>query len=175
MTVAEAKVEDPASGADGITYVRGDACQPRGNGPAIIAHVCDDQGGWGRGFVLAVSRLWPEPKQQYRDWANDQWPEHLPLGEIQLVPVQTPPQRSLWVANMIAQASYMNGQRRLVLRYDALEWALKRLADRAHALRAQVHMPRIGCGLDGGDWAQVQPLIQRLLVQTGVSCTIYDL
>ncbi|EGJ73150.1 hypothetical protein STTU_0361 [Streptomyces sp. Tu6071] len=44
-----------------ITYVRGDATAPRGRGPRVIAHVCDDRGGWGKGFVLALSRRWPEP------------------------------------------------------------------------------------------------------------------
>lgn len=175
MTAVEARQLDQPVTDDRITYVRGDACKPQGDAPAIIAHVCNDQGGWGRGFVLAVSRHWSEPKQQYRNWTNDRWPENLPLGEIQLVAVQESPRRPLWVANMIAQAGYAGGSRRLALRYDALEWALKRLADRALELEAQIHMPRIGCGLAGGDWTLVQPLIQRLLVQAGVSCTVYDL
>ena len=175
MTALDVEQGDPTAGADGITYVHGNACKHWGDAPAIIAHVCNDQGGWGRGFVLAISGRWPEPKLQYRSWANEQWPENLPLGEIQMVPVQQAPQRPLWVANMIAQAGYVGRGRSIALRYDALEWALKRLADRALDLGAQVHMPRIGCGLAGGTWDQVQPLIQRLLVQAGVSCTVYDL
>ncbi|MEV6001124.1 Appr-1-p processing protein, partial [Streptomyces griseomycini] len=27
-------------------------------GVKVIAHVCNDIGGWGKGFVLAVSRRW---------------------------------------------------------------------------------------------------------------------
>ena len=45
----------------------------------IIAHVCNDSGGWGRGFVLALSKKWPEPESKYRQWfyegatANPNW------------------------------------------------------------------------------------------------------
>ncbi len=34
----------------------------------MVAHVCNDIGGWGKGFVLAVSRRWPEPEAAYRAW-----------------------------------------------------------------------------------------------------------
>ncbi|MFJ5832567.1 hypothetical protein [Streptomyces sp. NPDC093089] len=47
---------------NGITYVRGDATAPHGKGVKIVAHVCNDLGGWGKGFVVAVSRRWPEPE-----------------------------------------------------------------------------------------------------------------
>ena len=32
-----------------INYVKGDATAPSGNGPMIIAHICNDVGGWRRG------------------------------------------------------------------------------------------------------------------------------
>lgn len=38
-----------------IKYVIGDATEPQGTGRKIIAHVCNDCGGWGAGFVLALS------------------------------------------------------------------------------------------------------------------------
>jgi O-acetyl-ADP-ribose deacetylase (regulator of RNase III) len=53
-----------------ITYLIGDATAPGGRGPGVIAHVCNDSGGWGKGFVLAVSRRWPEPEAAYRRWAR---------------------------------------------------------------------------------------------------------
>ncbi|MBV8077676.1 MAG: Appr-1-p processing protein, partial [Planctomycetaceae bacterium] len=37
-----------------IRYLRGDATQPQATGPRIIAHLCNDQGGWGQGFVAAL-------------------------------------------------------------------------------------------------------------------------
>jgi hypothetical protein len=34
----------------------------------VIAYICNDLGGWGKGFVLAISRKWPQPERDYRDW-----------------------------------------------------------------------------------------------------------
>ena len=35
-------------------------------------------------------------------------------------------------------------------------------------------MPRIGCGLAGGKWSVVEPLIEQQLVAAGVAVTVYD-
>lgn len=51
-----------------ITYLKGDATNPMGKGNKIIAHICNDVGGWGKGFVLAISRKWKEPEKAYRKW-----------------------------------------------------------------------------------------------------------
>ena len=39
---------------EALRIIKGDATAPQGSGTKIIAHVCNDQGGWGKGFVLAV-------------------------------------------------------------------------------------------------------------------------
>ncbi|MFG2126703.1 hypothetical protein ACGFNV_02690 [Streptomyces sp. NPDC048751] len=87
-----------------IRYVRGDATAPSVKGVKVIAHVCNDIEGWGKGFVVALSRP----------------------------------------------------------------------ADEALALEASVHMPRIGCGLAGGKWSRVEPLIAERLVKRGAAVTVYD-
>ncbi|EPJ40147.1 hypothetical protein STAFG_2811 [Streptomyces afghaniensis 772] len=35
-------------------------------------------------------------------------------------------------------------------------------------------MPRIGCGLAGGKWSRVEPLIEERLIRRGISVTVYD-
>lgn len=40
----------------GITYLKGDATAPQAKGVKLIVHVCNDLGGWGKGFVPALSR-----------------------------------------------------------------------------------------------------------------------
>lgn len=47
-----------------ITYITGDATRPQDQGAKIIVHICNDIGGWGKGFVVAISRRWPEPEQR---------------------------------------------------------------------------------------------------------------
>jgi hypothetical protein len=51
-----------------IVYTVGDATKPEGKGRKIIAHVCNDTGAWGRGFVLALSKLSPTPERAFREW-----------------------------------------------------------------------------------------------------------
>jgi O-acetyl-ADP-ribose deacetylase (regulator of RNase III) len=153
-----------------ITYIRGDATAPSGKGVKLIAHVCNDLGGWGKGFVMALSRRWPEPEKAYRVWHRDRAKNDFGLGAIQLVRVE----RYLWVANMIGQRGTRTGSKGVPVRYEAIDTALGRLADEATGLGASVHMPRIGCGLAGGKWSRVEPLIKERLVGRGVAVTVYD-
>ncbi|MFH8448226.1 macro domain-containing protein [Streptomyces fungicidicus] len=154
----------------GITYVRGDATVPSVKGVKIVAHVCNDIGGWGKGFVLAVSRRWPEPERAYRAWHRERASNDFALGALQLVQVE----RYVWVANMIGQRGVRTGSKGVPVRYEAIGTALGLLAGRATELNASVHMPRIGCGLAGGTWSRVEPLITERLVRRGVPVTVYD-
>ncbi|WP_081238726.1 macro domain-containing protein [Streptomyces viridosporus] len=154
----------------GITYVRGDATVPSVKGVKIVAHVCNDIGGWGKGFVLALSRRWPEPEAAYRAWHRDRASNDFALGAVQLVQVE----RYVRVANMIGQRGTRTGSKGVPVRYEAIDTALTRLAGHAADLGASVHMPRIGCGLAGGKWSRVEPLITERLVKRGIPVTVYD-
>lgn len=113
---------------------------------------------------------WPEPEAAYRAWHRDRAGNDFGLGAVQVVPVD----RYVWVANMIGQRGIRRGSKGVPVRYDAIDRALDRLADRAVELEASVHMPRIGCGLAGGSWERVEPLIAQRLVRRGIAVTVYD-
>ncbi|MFE0515517.1 macro domain-containing protein [Streptomyces sp. NPDC058964] len=153
-----------------ITYVRGDATAPSGKGVKVIAHVCNDLGGWGKGFVLALSRRWPEPEARYRAWHRGRAANDFGLGAVQLVRAE----RYVWVANMIGQRGTRTGSKGAPVRYEAIDTALARLADEVIELGASVHMPRIGCGLAGGKWSRIEPLVTERLVRRGIAVTVYD-
>ncbi|WP_228098667.1 hypothetical protein [Pedobacter sp. MC2016-24] len=53
-----------------INYLTGDATNPAYSGNKIIVHVCNDIGGWGKGFVMAISKRWKEPEKRYREWSK---------------------------------------------------------------------------------------------------------
>ena len=150
--------------------VRGDATSPQAKGPKIVAHVCNDLGGWGKGFVLAVSRRWPEPERDYRQWHRHRAGNDFGLGAVRLVRVAP----DLWVANMVGQRGMRRGSAGPPIRYDAVERCLTAVADRAEELGSSVHMPRIGCGLAGGSWQRIEPLIRRALSERGIPVTVYD-
>lgn len=151
-----------------INYLEGDATAPIGEGPAIIAHICNDLGAWGKGFVLAVSKKWPAPEVQYKQWHSSS--ENFQLGEVQFVQVSP----LFYVANMIGQKGIRRGKNRKPIRYVAVEDCLQKVAEKALELGASVHMPRIGCGLAGGTWEEIEPIIQRCLTEKGISVYIYD-
>jgi O-acetyl-ADP-ribose deacetylase (regulator of RNase III) len=153
-----------------ITYVRGDATAPSVKGVKVIAHVCNDIGGWGKGFVLALSRRWPEPEAAYRAWHRRRASNDFGLGAVQLVQVEP----YVWVANLVGQRGVGTGSKGVPVRYEAIDAALARLAGEAAELDASVHMPRIGCGLAGGKWSRVEPLITERLVRRGIAVTVYD-
>ncbi|MBR7838006.1 Appr-1-p processing protein [Actinospica durhamensis] len=159
------------TGSDtGITYIRGDATSPHGKGRKLIAHVCNDLGGWGKGFVLAVSKRWPQPETEYRRWHKERATNGFGLGALQVVRVE----RYIWVANMIGQHGIRPGSKGPPIRYDALDTALAKLALEARDLGATVHMPRIGCGLAGGSWDRVEPLITQRLTDADITVCVYD-
>lgn len=164
-----------------IEYVRGDATYPRQDEVGLIIHICNDRGGWGRGFVLALSKRWSAPETEYRRWhrtdLNSQG-EPFELGNIQCVQVSP----SLSVINMIAQTGYGKNNRALhkssepdatpPIRYDALEKCLEKVAIIARELGASVHMPRIGCGLAGASWDLIEPIVVRQL--SDLTVIVYD-
>lgn len=144
-----------------IHYLRGDATRPAVPGPKIIAHGCNNVGAWGAGFVLAVSRRWEEPEGAYHDWFEESTPS---IGEVQFVGVEP----ELWVANMITQT--LGGPK--PLSYAGLEACLQAVAKFAKTNSASVHMPRVGCGLAGGTWDRVGPLVEDVLKD--IEVYVYD-
>lgn len=158
-----------------ISYVVGDATDPQVPGHKIIAHVCNDLGGWGSGFVLSVSKRWQQPEKQYRELRSLlqlEPDETIPLGTTQLVRVAS----DIEVANMVAQQGYRPRGGIPAIRYNFLDECLREILRhvKEELGDASVHMPRIGCGLAGGKWSEVEPIVNRVLVQNGVKTYVYD-
>ena len=157
-----------------ITYLNGDATDPQVEGHKIIAHICNDIGGWGRGFVLSLTQRYPAAEKAYRNWnvEGEMGPDDKPfrLGEVQLIRVGDDVQ----VVNMIAQHGIMPKNEMPPIRYEALERCLVSLEAYAKFYDASIHMPRIGCGLAGGKWQYIEPLIEARLASKGVQVYVYD-
>lgn len=155
-----------------ITYIIGDATRPAGIGNKVIVHCCNDVGGWGAGFVLALSRRWPEPEASYRAWAEGEIvsPE-FKLGAVQFVPVS----ESITVANLIGQSGcgFFNGKP--PVRYEAICTGLRSVAAYAGETKASVHMPKMGAGLAGGDWGRIESLIRQQLSDQDIPVIVYTL
>jgi len=153
-----------------IHYVIGDATAPQGSGNKIITHICNDIGAWGAGFVLALSRRWRAPEIAYR--FNKKWK----LGTVDFVRVEP----TIIVANMVAQHGISDSRVKGVvdadskppIRYGAVRACLAEVNDQAFHTGSTIHMPRIGCGLAGGKWEEIEKIIKDVI---SVDVYVYDL
>jgi len=155
-----------------IVYVTGDATFPMGTGRKLVIHICNDVGGWGSGFVIAVSKRWAAPEIHYRALAEKArgLGNFIQLGEVQFVEVGD----NIIIGNMIAQhmTQWLDGVP--PIRYEALSIALDMVAQYALKHGCTVHGPRFGSALAGGDWDRIAALVEKKIVAKGIPVTIYD-
>jgi len=151
-----------------INYLDGDATNPQSEGQKLIIHVCNDIGAWGQGFVLAISKRWDKPEYEYHKWKNSG--KLFSLGEVQFVEVTS----DIIVANMVGQRGIRRNFSKPPIRYKAIDTCLSKVADKAIELNASIHMPRIGCGLAGGQWSEIETLIKKNLISRNLDVFVYD-
>ena len=152
-----------------LTFVYGDATEPRQSGCRIIAHIVNDKTpNWGAGFAKQVMIKWNFVQQDFRQWHTES-SHNLCLGNTHITDVTS----DLSILHMVAQRGYGPSTKPRI-RYAALRKCLEQLAEVAEKRRATVHMPRIGTGQARGHWGIIQELINDTIVWRGVDVTIYD-
>lgn len=160
---------DATSPVPQLSRVYGDATEPRGPGPHLIAHVVNDKTpNWGAGFAREVKKKWPSVQDDFKRWANE--PGKLALGNSHLTTISS----GASIVHMIAQHGYGPSPRPRI-RYAALRKCLEQLAEHAVKQGASVHVPRIGTGQAGGRWEIIRELLDESLVRRGIHVTVYDL
>ena len=178
------KLAEKVAEIGSLVHLVGDATRPVRHmaEKILVAHVVNDEGVWGRGFVMALSNRDRHPEMEYRTWHAKAAMDHRSiLGHVQVVPFAPLGRRNtnfnIWVANMCAQRGWRRGdgdpqalnEEALVqcLR-DVARWVTEGKYDR-------VVMPRIGAGLGGARWEDVERLIRAELCEKGVHVTVYSL
>lgn len=137
-----------------ITYIKGDATEPTGNGLKVIPHVTNNKGAWGSGFVLSLSKKWGGPEYYYKQAAAE---GKLKLGLTQMIQVAD----DIYVANMCAQTFYNKLSSGIPLKYWALQRCMQTVATFCHVKNASIHCPQFGAGLAGGDWNRIEKMINQ--------------
>jgi hypothetical protein len=153
-----------------IKYIKADATDPKGEGKKLLIHCCNDIGGWGAGFVTALSKRWKEPEEKYRLWYKSG--KNFELGNIQPVKVE----KDIAVVNMIGQegVGYKNGVP--PIRYKAVESCLLKVADLALKYNASIHCPYLMCcDLAGGEWETIENMLIEAFSVLDIDVTVYDL
>ena len=139
-----------------VAHVTGDATRPQGDGHKIIAHIVNDRGGWGAGFSGALSDAYPEAEHAYRRAS-------LGLGDTLIQAIDP----DLTIVHLCAQRGYRGPNNPQPLDYTALRTCLAALRFSTPP-GTTIHMPRIGGGLGGGDWATIEALIAEELADLPV-------
>lgn len=152
-----------------IKYLKGDATCPIGDGKKVIVHICNNKGAWGAGFVLAISNKWKNPEKYYRASFNTSTPPQ--LGDIQICETDD---EHIQVINMIAQDGFVSFNKPVAVFVKHLHKCLKEVSEIATVDKASVHMPRIGCGIGGGDWAEIERIIKDTLCKSDIDVFVYD-
>ena len=138
----------------------------------IIVHGCNCHGVMGSGVAAAVRDTYPMAYIHYRQRYEN---AGLQLGDVIFVgnPANESASRhvrgatsmphEIIVANALTQFDYGREPGRVYVDYDALEAAFWRIRAVAKMTGLPVHFPLIGCGLAGGDWSRVEPIIEAAL------------
>lgn len=148
-----------------LKYVKGDLFDVKSG---IIAHCVNCRGAFGSGVAGQIAKLYPGAKTAYiMVHERSGWQ----LGKIQFIQVTANP--DLIIANVAGQDDY--GTDRVQVDYSALAIGLEKVFKFAELEDLPVALPKIGCGLAGGNWETVERIITTLLMKYPISVTIYEL
>ena len=161
-----------------ITNVRGDATSPQTTAPnevVIIPHCCNNKGGWGKGFVLALSKKWGEPEQVYRRFCinNKGFPI---LGKVCYSKIND----HLVIANMIGQDGTVSADNPKPVKYWALANCMAEVVGYIDMIKNQtnnpvvIHTPKFGSDLAGGNWEFILELIDEIWCRVGIDVVVYE-
>lgn len=97
------------------------------------------------------------------------------FSKFELIDNNYPNTKSLYVINSYTQygfgSNHLNGTK-TPLDYEALTLCMRKIN---HKFKGKhIGLPRIGCGLAGGDWNMVKSIIQKELRNCDVTVVIYN-
>lgn len=144
----------------------------------IVPHVCNNVDSFGAGFAAGVTKHYPIVKQNYHLLGSHFLKNN--FGYVQFVEVAKDNTYGykLVFANMIAQNGTISKLNPRPLNYYALVKSMVAVAAYAQNnfdpdQRVQIHAPKFGSGLAGGNWHFIEDLIKD--IWSKIPVFIYDL
>lgn len=143
----------------------------------VVPHVCNNINLFGAGFAAAVAKNYPEVKENFHLLGNK-----AVLGHSQFVQVYRDKKfnHQIIFANMIAQNGVLSSSNARPLNYYALATCManvdayiKKHSDSETTI--QIHAPKFGSGLAGGNWLFIQELISDIWKDYPVFVYSYNL
>lgn len=141
---------------------------PQNGCSVIIPHICNNIDVFGGGFSGDLAKKFPQVQDNFHLLGKK-----AQLGYVQTILVHENKARGnkLYVANMIAQAGIKNHLNPRPINYGSLAHCMTEVASRAKALllnspedipRVEIHAPKFGSGLAGGNWDFISLLIEDI-------------
>lgn len=127
----------------------------------IIVHQVNAQGVMGSGVAGHIRRRFPIAYQVYMEHIGTKYRVDRGfslLGTTSWAQINS----GLHICNLVGQQFFGNDGKRYTS-YDALYDGFEKVAGMAKIYDLPVHVPLIGCGLGGGKWSIVAPIIEHHL------------
>jgi hypothetical protein len=145
FSIAEARIRDKFRGAT-----------------VIIPHVCNNVGVFGAGFAASVKNNYPIVSSNFELLGNN-----LKLGYVQYVSVRKDAvyNHEIIFANMIAQKGFLGRNNPRPLSYEALVKCMidvRNFITKCDKDNIEIHCPKFGSGLAGGNWLFIKELISDI-------------
>lgn len=166
-----------------IKYIKGDATSPIivDGKKSLIVHCVNTLGAWGKGFVVPLGKKYPQSRKVYDEFIH-RYKDGIYKELLGTICIAMNVADNIDVINIFGQERIYpiikNGEKLIPLDYNALRKGfIKIVNDYCPLLETPitVHMPRIGCGLAGGDWNVVEKIINETLISKGIELFVYDL
>lgn len=161
-----------------IINVYGDATEPQKlseNEIVLIPHCCNNIGGWGKGFVLALSKKWTQPEAVYRNFCERN--KMLPtLGKVCYAKINN----HLVIANMIGQNGVVGAHNPKPIKYKALINCMTEIGAYIEMIVVQtvdpivIHCPKFGSELAGGYFPFILELIEEIWCEENIDVVVYE-
>jgi O-acetyl-ADP-ribose deacetylase (regulator of RNase III) len=133
----------------------------------LIIHGCNCQGVMGSGVALAIRNRFPRAYEKYKDQLI------FTLGTVQFVECKDK-LGTKWIGNCLTQQFY--GRNKVqYCSYDAIQKCLEEVVHFCAKNNITAFaMPKIGCGLGGGNWKIVSNIVEEVTADRNILAIIYD-
>ncbi len=134
----------------------------------IIAHGCNCKNSFKSGIAGQIKKEFPKASESYHNLFKDKGVE---LGDVDIVEVK----KGKYIVNCMTQFDYGNSQRTNITYLDiqALKKCLIEVKNFSKKNNLKVGLPKIGCGLAGGDWSEVKSIIEGIFKDYPVEIYYY--
>jgi hypothetical protein len=144
----------------------------------LVPHVCNNIDAFGAGFAGAVARKYPLVKDNYHMLGPSFLRKNLGYSQFITIPNQLKNNSRIVFCNMIAQNGIVSRSNKRPINYLALCRCMVSVSkfikenNNKQDNRIQIHAPKFGSGLAGGNWGFISYLIDD--IWDSVDVFVYD-